>query len=210
MRSLSSVREGDHVQVKWKNKFWYDADVVGTDDDDAPTSIYISWCGWAKRHDEWVDDPARVRKPRTEAELAVETAQKIHKKIINYEIVDGEVLFHVEKVLGKRTRSRKVQYQVKWLGYENHPHEYTWEPPSNIPDEYIDEFEAEQLAAQQRNQRNQRTQRKRERPAAVPFSVQAVAGVEQAVREQRRDDAEDLEEAIGRAGSHTATTMLEG
>ena len=196
MRSLSSVRKDDHVQVRWKNKFWYDCDVIATDDDDSPTCIMIRWRGWAQKYSQWVGDPTEVRKPRAAADLALETAKKLHTKIHNHEIVDGEVLFMPEKVVGQRTRDRKLEYHVKWLGYENHPQEYTWEPPDNIPNEYIDAFDAEQLAKQRRKQP---PKRKREAPAAVPFSVQAVAGVAQAVRDQRRDDAEDLEETAARA-----------
>ena len=196
MRSLSSVRRDDHVQVRWKNKVWYDCDVIAIDDDDSPTSIMVRWRGWAQKYNEWVGDPAQVRKPRAADDLALETAKKLHKKIHNHEIVDGEVLFLPEKVVGRRMRARKLEYRVKWLGYEEHPQQYTWEPPDNIPNEYIDAFDAEQLAKQRRKQP---PKRKREAPAAVPFSVQAVAGVAPAVRDQRRDDAEDLEETAARA-----------
>ena len=152
MRSLSSVRKDDHVQVRWKNKVWYDCDVIAIDDDDSPTSIMVRWRGWAQKYNEWVGDPAQVRKPRAADDLALETAKKLHKKIHNHEIVNGEVLFLPEKVVGRRMRARKLEYRVKWLGYEEHPQQYTWEPPDNIPNEYIDAFDAEQLAKQRRKQ----------------------------------------------------------
>ena len=48
----------------------------------------------------------------------------MYKKIQNFEIVDGEVLYAVDKVVGKRSHGAK-RWKVKWLGYEGHPQEYT-------------------------------------------------------------------------------------
>ncbi len=43
LRSLSTVKTDDHVQVRWKNNIWYDCDAIETDDDDSPTTICIRW-----------------------------------------------------------------------------------------------------------------------------------------------------------------------
>lgn len=51
---------------------------------------------------------------------------------------DGDEEWEVERILGKRTKHRKVEYQVKWSGYD----EPTWEPASNLEDcEALDRFE---------------------------------------------------------------------
>jgi hypothetical protein len=51
--------------------------------------------------------------------------------------VDGDEEWIVERIVDSKTRYGAVQYQVKWLGYE----EPTWEPFRNIQDlEALDEF----------------------------------------------------------------------
>jgi len=39
-------------------------------------------------------------------------------------------LYEVERVLGKRCRGNRIQYLVKWVGYEDH--ENSWEPEENL------------------------------------------------------------------------------
>jgi hypothetical protein len=44
--------------------------------------------------------------------------------------VEGQDEFEVEKVLNSRLHRRKVQYLVKWVGYDDS--ENTWEPARNL------------------------------------------------------------------------------
>jgi hypothetical protein len=44
--------------------------------------------------------------------------------------VEGQDEFEVEKVLNSRVHRRKVQYLVKWVGYDDS--ENTWEPARNL------------------------------------------------------------------------------
>jgi len=43
---------------------------------------------------------------------------------------DGNEVYLVEAIVGRRVRNRKIEYRVRWLGYnENHD---TWEPKHNL------------------------------------------------------------------------------
>ena len=60
---------------------------------------------------------------------------------------EGDGVFSVEKIVEKRYNSKKVQYEylVKWVGYSSR--ENTWELPSNIPDNVLEEYEQSLLSA---------------------------------------------------------------
>ena len=47
--------------------------------------------------------------------------------------------YTVGRLLDKRVQRGKVQYLVRWAGYDSD--EDTWEPDKNLPDNKIDEFE---------------------------------------------------------------------
>ena len=50
--------------------------------------------------------------------------------------------YEVEKIISKRIRKGKVEYLVKWKGWEN-PEDNTWEPTANLEcKELMDEYEA--------------------------------------------------------------------
>ena len=57
-------------------------------------------------------------------------------------LVDDEEEYEVERILDKRTRRRKVQYLVKWLGYPDSDN--TWEPIAHLrhAQDLIDDFES--------------------------------------------------------------------
>ena len=42
--------------------------------------------------------------------------------------VDGEEEYHVEEILDSRVRRRRLQYLVKWTGYD----QPDWEPAENV------------------------------------------------------------------------------
>jgi len=46
--------------------------------------------------------------------------------------VDGEEEHEVSEVVDSRIRYRKINYRVRWLGWEGTPEEYSWEPPENL------------------------------------------------------------------------------
>jgi hypothetical protein len=55
--------------------------------------------------------------------------------------IDEREEFEVEKILDRRTRYRRVEYLVKWMGYPDH--DASWEPAKNLNNakEAIAEFE---------------------------------------------------------------------
>ena len=56
--------------------------------------------------------------------------------------MSDEEEYEVEKVVGKRTRKGKLEYLVKWKGWDN-PDDNTWEPIAHLDcRELIDEYEA--------------------------------------------------------------------
>ena len=59
--------------------------------------------------------------------------------------------FEVEKIVAKRRNSRRVEYLVKWLGYEDS--ESTWEPTANLNcPELVKEFEGSKNQGHRRGQ----------------------------------------------------------
>jgi hypothetical protein len=57
--------------------------------------------------------------------------------------VDGDDEFLVEQILDARVRHRRLQFLVKWRGYDN-PDSNTWEPEENVAEtQALEEFEAQ-------------------------------------------------------------------
>merc|ERR1712012_1299525 len=69
-----------------------------------------------------------------------ETGAERNKSIApsNVVIEDG-IEYILEKIIDKRKRKRKVQYLVKWEGYDEKDN--TWEPACSLPKELKQEFE---------------------------------------------------------------------
>ena len=63
-------------------------------------------------------------------------------------IVNDEEEYEVEILLDKRTRHRRTEYLVKWLGYP--VHESTWEPIKHLKNsqQFINDYERRQTATQ--------------------------------------------------------------
>ena len=61
-------------------------------------------------------------------------------------IVDSDETYEVEKILDRKGKGKKVEYLVKWKGYDD-PDDYTWEPISLLDDalDIIATFEKELL-----------------------------------------------------------------
>ena len=51
-------------------------------------------------------------------------------------VLEGEELYDVKQIVDARLRKKgkKLEYQIEWLGYEDSPDRYTWEPASNFTD----------------------------------------------------------------------------
>ena len=49
-------------------------------------------------------------------------------------VPDGTEVFAIERILGRRynTSKRRVEYLIVWKGFEDRPHENTWEPPAHL------------------------------------------------------------------------------
>jgi hypothetical protein len=86
-------------------------------------------------------------------------------KTNNSETTDNESIddeeYEVERILDKRTRQGKVEYLVKWLGYENCDN--SWEPIThlNCP-QLIQEFEYRQLQKTKKRQKLDRQKRRKQ------------------------------------------------
>jgi hypothetical protein len=75
--------------------------------------------------------------PATEAEPL---PGQIHKEPPPIEI-DGEEEYTVERILDARVHRRRLQFLVKWRGWDN-PDSNTWEPEEHVLDaEALDFFE---------------------------------------------------------------------
>ncbi len=68
-------------------------------------------------------------------------------------------LYEVERVLGKRCRGNRIQYLVKWVGYEDH--ENSWEPEENL---------AEALDAIRKWEQTDQQKERQDRQARQPLS----------------------------------------
>lgn len=53
-----------------------------------------------------------------------------------------EDVFAIRDIVDSRIRRQRLEYKVQWLGYENTPEEFTWEPATNLADatDSIDKF----------------------------------------------------------------------
>lgn len=40
-------------------------------------------------------------------------------------------IYEVEEIIGKRIKNNRVEYQIKWLGFDDEK-DYTWEPEANL------------------------------------------------------------------------------
>lgn len=76
---------------------------------------------------------------------------------------DEQEEFTVEKILGKRIRSGRVEYLLKWNGFPDSDN--TWEPKENlICQELLDEYEAS-LATGGKGKEKKKPESKRKAPA---------------------------------------------
>eukprot|EP00045_Choanoeca_perplexa_P023016 m.11634 g.11634 ORF g.11634 m.11634 type:complete len:203 (+) comp9863_c0_seq1:74-682(+) len=86
----------------------------------------------------------------TREDAAKKQLEAVIKEYSLEEVDDG--CYYVEKVIGKRLvaskgkgkRQKLVEYKVKWLGFPLS--ESTWEPISNVPEEYYQQWEEENKA----------------------------------------------------------------
>ena len=78
-----------------------------------------------------------------------EALESPNEQLVDVQVViDNQSIFAAERILKKRKRKGKMQYNVKWLGYPED--QSTWEPEENILDKrLIEHFEH----GQKRNQR---------------------------------------------------------
>uniref|UniRef100_A0A914D4E8 Chromo domain-containing protein n=1 Tax=Acrobeloides nanus TaxID=290746 RepID=A0A914D4E8_9BILA len=110
--------------------------------------------------------------------------------------------YTVEKILEKRFKNGKIEYYIKWLGYDN-PSDNTWEPAENCdcPD-LINEFEASWKKSEEK-----KAVEKRKSASSVPKSAKRAKSVEKSTTkkdyESSSDDDNDNEPALKKAKVET-------
>ena len=133
-----------------------------------------------------------MREVVEEEERLLENAETLHGDTVGAIVAAGEVFFEVDKLTAVRRRGAKQQYLVKWKGYEGHEYEYTWEAAKDVHHEYIELFQAEQLRAKKKRKREQTM-------LGTPHTIAVAGGAPRELQEQRRDDADWIEEDMARA-----------
>ena len=76
---LHTLRAGRTVEVEYSKDVWYAAEVVEVEvaEEGGTTSVWVTYPGWPRKHDEWVTDAAQVRKPRGAAPTAA--SRRLHR-----------------------------------------------------------------------------------------------------------------------------------
>ena len=146
--SLGWVKAGAEVEVEWVTDDWWPAEVVEVDGKGAERTILVTYPGWSRaKHDKWISDPARVRRPLGAVAIELERVQKKCNTTEGYEIVDDELLFQVEDVVGRRVRNGVTEYRVVWAGAYKPADKRSWEPEENLPTAWIDKYESDLAAS---------------------------------------------------------------
>jgi hypothetical protein len=84
--------------------------------DERTISIKVTYDGWPKKWNEWIGGTSRVRKPIGAAQLELEDVLRNCDTTEGHLIEDDEVLWHVERLCGKRAADDGIQYWVEWAG----------------------------------------------------------------------------------------------
>ena len=93
--ALSWVKWGSRVEIYDSDGQWRVCKVTEIDDQESPTSILVSYIGWAQSCDEWVRDAARVRPKRDATETALDNAQNSYGSTTGAVICGGDVLWAI-------------------------------------------------------------------------------------------------------------------
>ena len=189
--SLSWVKVDDTVEVACDQGYFHVAKVTDVRTERGRREIYVHYPRGSKTWDEWVRAPARVRPHTGAVQRVLDNVMNKHGTNVGHVIVDGDVCFLVERIIGEGRREGKFQYLVEWTG--DYPASY--EPPENIlDDDLIDDWERRKRQAA----RQKKCKKKKRRPPHV-LTVPSVANVSEAVQTQRRDDAAFMETKIAKS-----------
>ena len=186
---ISEAHVGDRVEAKDRTGHWWPGKVAKVDFDRAAPRIKVTLDGWATKYDEWLSDAARVRKPIGAGKTALGRVKKMYGGTTGATVVDVEVLFEIAEVVSVRTSGKKP-IRVRWAGWEGKRGEFSWEPRQAELKPFVDKF---------LKKKAKEARARRKRMPAVPYTVTIASAAPQAVQDQRRDDANDLEDAIYRA-----------
>ena len=115
--TLDGLKVGRKVEVKDSRGHWYLSEINEVDASDGTTWIKVAYDDWSSKYDEWVEDAARVRKPRGGQKTIFETMQKVQGNTKGLVIVDGEPMYEVQKIHRSRVKNHKREYLVQWAGY---------------------------------------------------------------------------------------------
>jgi hypothetical protein len=106
-RGSSWLSVGHTVEVKVSKSHWYPCEIVELNNPPNPTSIKVTWDGWAKKYNCTVNVAREVRPRRDINEMLMENAEKVHRSRVGAVVVDDEVLYEVESISKKIMRGRK-------------------------------------------------------------------------------------------------------
>ncbi|KAH7727538.1 Chromo domain containing protein [Aphelenchoides avenae] len=108
---------------------------------------------------------------------------------------ENEEVFVVEKILAKRMKKGKVEYKIKWKGYDD-PKDNTWEPEENCDcPELIEAYERANKKEPERKSGSFAT-RKRESVS----SSRDGSEVPEPARKKEKKDSEKTRESMGKSG----------
>ena len=171
-----SATRGLKVQGIDQGGVWYNATVKEVAPDNS--RVFLTFTGFGASHNRWhtlKDKTVRARLPADK--LRKETELRVWGKVVGRQ-ADGT--WQVSSIIGKRRTSKRLEYQVEWVGeWAN-----TWEPANNLPTELTTAFEDTERA------RLGEHERPAAKPCSAPFSVEVAKG-DEASETQRLLDAEE-------------------
>ena len=183
MAGAPSHGVGARVSAKDCKSTWMHARVVGERGEGGEREVHVKFDGWKPRWNEWLPDkPERVRDMMSTSDEKLLTAEQRHGGTAG--LVGGVDEYEVERILGKRKVGSRVEYHIRWCGYE--PEDDTWEPAIAVEQSLIDAFEPPR-------KRPRKAAAAARRPVShVPFVLSMLGDVQPAVAEQRADDAAEF------------------
>eukprot|EP00039_Didymoeca_costata_P014266 m.228439 g.228439 ORF g.228439 m.228439 type:complete len:525 (-) comp15979_c0_seq2:2720-4294(-) len=133
---------------------WFAAVIIGGpkyDRKDDSIKYKVHYKGYKKSSDRWLPDTSEFIQP-VGTFLSVNTDARKNTGVVA--VPENE--FIVEEIRDERIKEGKIEYFVKWLGYEEHAGGLTWEPEELVGDcAALDKYEAKKRRRQRHTSKRQ-------------------------------------------------------